>query len=85
MFFFWFFTVSSKQFHIHIYPNCSYTEICHLVVFLCPSFTLIPSFIELPLLNFFFFLIHQNLRPLTCQAHSILSLALILGTSVTKS
>lgn len=48
-----------------------------------------PSHSFLPLLNFlywtFFFLIHQNLRPLTCQAHSILSLALILGTSVTKS
>lgn len=76
------FPVSSKQFHNHINPIHSFTEVCHLGMFLWPSFLLIPSFSEL---HFFFFLIHRSLWHLTSQTCAVLSLALILGTSVSKN
>lgn len=69
MFFFWLFTVSSKQFHIHIYLNRSFTEVCHFVMFLCPSSLLIPSFIEL---YYYFFYSSKFLAPdLSSSLHTI--------------
>lgn len=55
------FPVSSKQFHNHINPIHSFTEVCHLGMFLWPSFLLIPSFSELHF--FFFFNSSKSLAP----------------------